>query len=137
MKAQTIYNIAMAIMDEYKDNGGVDTSSTKDYLARTPSLLTLIATDIAMYIRKLDKGYEMPSEVKSISSNVELEDEICLGVMPYALAGHLLANEDLELGNYFMSLFSSKLENYSSDYRKMGKIVAREDLYNSSCRVQD
>jgi hypothetical protein len=52
MTCQEIYDITMALMDEMLDNGGVDYNSTKDYTARTPGILTILQTQVVMFLKQ-------------------------------------------------------------------------------------
>lgn len=137
MKAQKIYNIAMALMDEYLDNGNVDMDSTKDYQARTPGILTQLSTIVAMEMRKYKADMQMPAEVTKITSDVELDDEICLTILPSGLAGRLLATEDVNLSNYYTTMFEEGMANYLRQYREPVKQIEREDVYNSTLRAGD
>ena len=128
MKAESIYGIAMSLMDERKDNGEIDTGSTKDYYARTPAILTALENEIAIRI-----GIGALDEVKSM--NIELEDIICTAIMPYGLAGRLLAQEDGNLSNYFNSLYEEYINKFLGKYIKKSKQVRRTDVYNINTRV--
>ena len=137
MKAQTIYNITMSLMDERKDDGSVDISSTKDYLARSPGILTVIQTEITMELKKVGADVETLDEVEDMDTDIELKDDICFAIIPYALAAQLLLQEDATLSNYFASKYDEKLYRYLSEYREKAKQVEREDVYNSNMRAGD
>lgn len=130
MKAQNIYNITMAMIDEYTDAGVVDVNSTKDYLARTPSILTMLATQVGIELKKVDPDAELPSPVTDMETDVELEEEICISVLTKGLAGALLITEDTNLSNYFNSSFLEGINKTVSGYRKLGTIVDKTDEYN-------
>ena len=139
MKAQTIYNFTMALMDEMLDTGGVDVNSTKDYLARTPGILTILQTECIIALKELGAKVETLDAIKKMTDDVDLDDDICMGVLPYGLAARLLGQEDASLSNYFSSLYNSKLgdavKTTSSKY--IAKQEVREDVYSSTMREGD
>lgn len=137
MKAQTIYDITMAIMDEMKNDGKVDVNTTKDYLARSPGILTTLQTDIILEFKRQGIKAASLDIIKTMENDVDLDDDICVGILTYGLAGKLLAQEDTTLSNYFNSLFENKTNKYISSYREPVSMSQREDEYNSNMRVGD
>lgn len=137
MKVQEIYDTTMALMDEMKNDGNVDYNSTKDYTARTPGILTILQTEVIIELKKVGANVESLDRLTSMDSEVDLEDDICNGVLPYGLAARLLGQEDTSLSNYFSSLYMSKLSDACqvSDSKVKAKQVAREDVYSSTLRV--
>lgn len=49
LTAQDIYNIVIDLIDERLDNGEINTDDTKDYLARTPGILTTLQNEMLEY----------------------------------------------------------------------------------------
>lgn len=137
MKAQIIYDITMSLMDERKDDGTVDVSSTKDYLARSPGILTVLQTEIILELRKIGMDISESEEIKQMNADIDLEDDICLGILPYGLSARLLAQEDATLSNYFNSLYEDRLNRFLSMYRDKAKQEDREDVYHSNMRAGD
>ena len=135
MKAQTIYDITMSLMDERKNDGNVDVNSTKDYLARTPGILTILQTEIVMELKRVGAKISSLDEVKKMTTDIDLEDDICFGIIPYGLAARLLAQEDTTLSNYFSSLYDNAFNRYLSEYKQLAKQEDREDVYGSLMRV--
>lgn len=132
MIAQDIYDITMALMDEMKDNGDVDIQSTKDYLARTPGILTILQTEVTMFLKTKGVNVDTLDRLTSMQDDVDLDDSICMGVLPYALASRLLGQEDSSLSNYFNSLYGEKLETTSETLRTKAKRVDIEDYYDAT-----
>lgn len=139
MKAQQIYDITMALMDEMKNDGTVDINSTKDYLARTPGILTILQTEIVIELRKHGIETDTLDIVKNMNAEIDLEDDICTGVIPYGLAARLLGQEDASLSNYFSSLYESKKSDSAStsESKVLAKQETREDVYSSTLRAGD
>lgn len=139
MKAELIYKYALSHMDEMKDAKGttnekpeIDSTSTKDYRARTPGILTSIQNDIAM---ELGLGYL--EEIKTMNSEVELEDEICATIVVYELCARLLLTEDTALSNYFSSLAAESRNKSLDKYKPKAKKKYITDAYGSKMRAGD
>lgn len=127
----------MGLMDEKKNDGTTDYASTQDYKARTPDILTILQTEVIIELKKAGANVETLDRLTGDDSEVELEDDICMGVLPYGLAARLLGQEDSSLSNYFSSLYLGKLADAAqvSDSKLKAKQVAREDVYSSTLRV--
>ncbi len=131
MKAQDIYDITMALMDEMKNDGSVDINSTKDYLARTPGILTILQTEVIIELKKAGANVSGLDRIEKMTDEVDLEDDICTGVLPYGLASRLLGQEDASLSNYFSSLYENgKLDSAKTSSSKvLAKQKTRENVY--------
>jgi hypothetical protein len=122
-------------MDERKNDGNVDVNSTKDYLARSPGILTILQTEIIMELKKVGAKVNSLDEVKKMTTDIDLEDDICFGIIPYGLAARLLAQEDTVLSNYFSSLYDNAFNRYLSEYKQLATQEDREDVYGSLMEV--
>ena len=138
-KAELTYKFALSHIDEMKDaklikgeKPEMDNTSTKDYRARTPGILTSIQNDITMYL-----GMEYLDEITSMESDVELDDAICATIVVYELCARLLLTEDTVLSNYFSSLASNLKNTTLERYRAKAKQEVREDVYGSLCEAGD
>jgi len=134
LKAQIIYDLTMSLMDERKNDGSVEVNSTKDYKARSPGILTVLQTEIVMELRRVGAQIDSLDELKNMDADIDLDDDICLGIIPYGLAGRLLAQEDSALSNYFSSLYDDKFGKYLRTYTKKSNQEIRPDVYNSLLR---
>lgn len=139
MKAELIYKFALSHIDEMRDaklikgeKPEMDNTSTKDYRARTPGILTSIQNDITMYL-----GIGYLDEITSMESDVELDDAICATIIVYELCARLLLTEDTVLSNYFSSLASNLKNTTLERYRAKAKQEVREDVYGSLCEAGD
>jgi len=121
-------------MDERKNDGSVEVNSTKDYKARSPGILTVLQTEIVMELRRVGAQIDSLDELKNMDADIDLDDDICLGIIPYGLAGRLLAQEDSALSNYFSSLYDDKFGKYLRTYTKKSNQEIRPDVYNSLLR---
>lgn len=113
-----IYETAARLMDAQNEStGDVDTTDTREYRLRTPSLLNSIldraypASDT--YPRDRDPGdgrRPVCPKVSSLEDPVALDGRLCTGVLPYGLAGLLLAEENPALAGFFWQTFLEELE---------------------------
>jgi hypothetical protein len=131
MTCQEIYDITMALMDEMLDNGNVDYNSTKDYTARTPGILTILQTQVIMYFKSKGMDVDTLDRLMSMEDEVDLSDDICMGVLPYGLAARLLGQEDTQMSSYFSQLYNNALSDAaeSSDDKAKGKQYSGENIY--------
>jgi len=137
MTCHEIYDITMALMDEMIDNTTIeqvpdaDYPSTKDYQARTPGILTILQTQIVMYFKTRGIDIDTLDRLETMEDNVELDDDICMGVLPYGLAARLLGQEDTQMSSYFSQLYNQGLADAaeSSSDKMKGKQVTRENIY--------
>lgn len=131
MTCQEIYDITMALMDEMLDSGAVDYASTKDYTARTPGILTILQTQVVMYFKSRGIDIDTLDRLESMTDEVDLEDDICMGVLPYGLAARLLGQEDTQMSSYFSQLYNQGLADAaeSSEDKKKGKQVPGNNIY--------
>ena len=139
MKAELIYKFALSHIDEMRDaklikgeKPEMDNTSTKDYRARTPGILTSIQNDITMYL-----GIGYLDEITSMESDVELDDALRATIVVYELCARLLLTEDTVLSNYFSSLASNLKNTTLERYRAKAKQEVREDVYGSLCEAGD
>ena len=142
MIVKDIYDITMALMDEMKDSNinttpVTDYASTKDYTARTPGILTILQTEVIMELKKVGADVDTLERLTTMNDEVQLEDDICMGVLPYGLAARLLGQEDTALSNYFSSLYRDGLYNATktSEDKYIAEQIDREDVYNSTMEV--
>lgn len=137
MTCKEIYDITMALMDEMKDNKDVNSSfevdyeQNRDYQARTPGILTILQTQVVMYLKKFGNDIDTLEPLTTMEDEVDLDQNICTGVLPYGLAARLLGQEDTTMSYYFNDLYNSNLEaaRYSVDGKYIAKQKPRENVY--------
>lgn len=110
---QQIFDMAIHLMDEQNESTGETTTvDTQEYKFRTISILNSVIPALAPYSEKPWKGRDAailyagnrknPRFEQTIPS---LDDTLCFAVLPYYLAGQLLAGENEELASWFMSRY--------------------------------
>ena len=115
--AQKIFDLAMNLMDELShENGHSVHEDTRDYLRRTPAILTTLCGEIYKFsdtwratdvnVRPVFRVIERPED------EVELDDFLTHTVLPYGLASHLLAEESPAFASFFLQRYQGLLINY-------------------------
>ena len=110
-----VFDIAIHLIDaQNESNGATETSDTKEYLLRTPNLLNSILnraypySDTYVPVAEKRPTHEL---VKTATDMINMDDYICLTVLPYGLAALLVNPEgDNALANFFWQMFEEGLE---------------------------
>ena len=125
-RIKDIYDIAISLMDEIDSHGDTSNINTRDYENRTPGIITALYPEVYQY----DSSYQMQYDAinggtprykqrpgsrvfSSMDDAVELDDELCLSVLPYALAAALLADENPALANFLQSRYEEQKMEFS------------------------
>jgi hypothetical protein len=127
----------MGLMDEMLDSSSftqepsADYTSTKDYQARTPGILTILQNEVVMYLKAKGIDIDTLDRLETMEDEVNLDDIICMAVLPYGLAARLLGQEDTRMSSYFSDLYLSNLASASeaSDDRPKGKQFSGNNVY--------
>lgn len=109
--ARKVFDLAIHLMDEQAENTGATiTQDTKDYETRTLSILNVLRHELHPYSDTFVPGedgkrYICPM-ITDFEQNIDLDDAIAQGVMPYGLAAHLLLGENDSMAAYFNQRYS-------------------------------
>ena len=115
---QQVFDTAIHLMDEQSETSGkTATTDTAEYKYRTLSILNAVLPALYPYSDTCDrtargrpicpalavpKNYADPD----FSQFIPLDDALSLGVLPYALAAHLLSGENEDLSVWFLSRYN-------------------------------
>lgn len=111
---QKVFDIAIHMMDEQsQDTGATMTEDTEEYKFRTISILNVVLPSLYPYSRNYFPDTPCPllaqpadhSLARYFKQEIPLEDSLAVGVLPYALAAHLLAGENEELSAWFLARY--------------------------------
>ena len=113
---QQIFDMAIHLMDEQSEsNGGTGTVDTAEYKYRTISILNSVIPALYPYSGNYEPvasgrptaqilewgNYQNPDFTQA----VDLDDTLCLSVLPYYLAAQLLSAENETLSAWFMNRY--------------------------------
>ena len=109
---QQIYDMAIHLMDEQNEQSGETfTVDTQEYKFRTLSILNSVIPALAPYSENNRSGrsavilYAEDYKNPDFQQNIPLDDTLCFSVLPYYLAGMLLAGENEDLSAVFMGRY--------------------------------
>lgn len=112
---QTVFDIAIHLMDAQNEStGSTETADTKEYQLRTPSLLNSIldraypASD--NFPEAVERKRPICPKISAMTDEIDLDERISTGILPYGLAGLLLTEENPVLANFFWQTFLEQLE---------------------------
>lgn len=113
-----VFDAAIHLMDEQSEtSGNTTTTDTNEYKYRTISILNTILPQLYPYSDNCDrsgtgrpvcpalvipKSYSQPDFEQAIP----VDDGLALGVLPYALAAHLLAGENESLSGWMNAKYN-------------------------------
>ncbi len=115
---QQIFDAAIHLMDEQSEtNGSTLTTDTQEYKFRTISILNTILPALYPYSDTYTFGADsrpvcpallIPADTATpdFQQQIPLDDTLAFGVLPYALAAHLLAGENQELSAWFLNRYN-------------------------------
>lgn len=114
--AQQVFDQAIHLMDEQNEpNGLTITNDTNEYRFRTISILNTVMPSLYPYSDTCvtpARGRPVCPQLKAnhskpdLNQPIPLDDTLALGVLPYALAAHLLSGENEELSQWFLSRYN-------------------------------
>ena len=112
---QDVFDIAIRLMDSQNETtGATDTIDTKEYRVRTWSRLNSILDRAypASDTYRVGVGGQRPicPKVTEFTDELDLDERICTGILPYGLAGLLLTEENPTLSNFFWQTFLEQIE---------------------------
>ncbi len=110
--AEEIFTMAIHLMDQQNDATGA-AAGREVAVSRTRALSVMTAVLPALRPFS-DSGPEGPGRppcppLTAFSQEVPVDDALARGVLPYALAAHLLAGEDEDLSLWFQSQYAVRL----------------------------
>lgn len=109
---QKVFDTTIHLMDEQSQGNGMTmTEDTEEYKFRTVSIINAILPTIYPYSGSYIPGEQVQllkvgNDEAAFAQEVPLEDSLAIGVLPYALASHLLAAENEELSAWFISRYN-------------------------------
>ncbi len=120
MIAQDVLDRALILMDATSQAGNIDPLRTQDYTQKAPQIIDTIQHEVAY---KLEVDVNL---ITDLDDTLDLEDYICINVLPYGLAAILtLGDGDYTLHRYL----SDKYEYNKSNLRRSEGQVT--DQYNT------
>lgn len=116
IEPQEVFEVAMSLMDELSMAGAADTADTAEYKNRTLAILNVLQIELFPHSDMYQAGEggrrAIPEKILSFSEPMtDMDDGLAMGVMPYGLAGRLLAAEGDERGNFYLESYEEMKRN--------------------------
>lgn len=120
---QQVYDQAIHLMDEQNETtGGTSTADTAEYKSRTISILNTAIPRLYPYSSNFDRMASGRPEPVILGCDdyanpdfeqiIMLDDSLCLGLLPFYLAAHLLSGENEALAAWFMNQYRECLNDF-------------------------
>lgn len=118
--AQQVFDMAIHLIDEQSESTGTTmTEDTDEYRYRTISILNTAIPTLYPYssnYTQVETGRPEPDillvtdyQNPDLTQVIALDDTLCLAILPYYLAGWLLAGENTELSDRLLSRYRESL----------------------------
>lgn len=116
VSVQQVFDMAIHAIDEQNEStGSTATVDTTEYKTRTISILNSIIPRLYPYssnYRPTGSGRPEPATLfwegysdPDFTQFIDLDDTLCLSVLPFFLAAQLVSAENTELANWMMNLY--------------------------------
>lgn len=94
VSAEQVFHTALALMNETQTS--VYAPDLEEYRARAVSIINLLLVELYPYSEsfKAESPRPVPTLIASLDDSIDMDDGICIGVLPYGLAAHLQFGED-------------------------------------------
>jgi hypothetical protein len=123
---QTIFDMAITLMDEMDDSGKTDWSDTTEYKNRALNILNVLRGEVYPYsdtYKTQKKQYPGKRPVcpimESLEDEIGIDDVLAQTVLPYGLAAHLLLDENNSMAGFFQQRYEELL-------RRLGNNIPAE-----------
>ena len=132
MKAEAIFMMTMAMIDEMTDTGQLDETTTAEYKAKAPSILSMLQNEIIGIENRYRSKNEMvyPVPIQSLEQAVQIDDIKANTLLTNGLAANLMLHEDKALASFFEQRYEELKGLFLKPTPKSP--LTREDKYDSS-----
>ena len=129
---QSVFDKAIHWIDAQNEStGSTNTADTKEYMLRTPSILSMYLNVVYPYsdtYRQRGDGRRPYLEpVSAMTDELDLDAYICMSVLPFALAAGLLVEENAAVANAALQIYQENLMRAAGTLP--GTVEAVEDVY--------
>jgi hypothetical protein len=132
MLAEDVFKIAMALIDEMNTSGELDATTTAEYRAKAPSILSMLQAEIiGIENRYRDKNQQvMPVAIDDLEQPLQIDTIKATTLLANGLAANLMIVEDKALANFFEQRYEEMKGMFLKPTPKTP--VKRGDVYDST-----
>lgn len=134
LTAEEVFIMTMAMIDEMLETGELDATTTGEYRAKAPAILTLLQNEIIGIENRYRAFNEQvkPVKIESLEQFVQVDDIKANTLLTNGLAAHLMIHEDKSLANFFQQRYEEMRGTYLKP--TPSKITKKEDVYGAMLR---
>lgn len=132
MLAEDIFKMAMALIDEMNTSGELDATTTAEYRAKAPSILSILQAEIiGIENRYRDRTEQIqPVVIEDLEQPLQIDVIKSATLLSYGLAANLMVVEDKALANFFEQRYEEMKGMFLKPIPKSP--VKRGDVYDST-----
>lgn len=117
--AQTVFELAMALIDEVDSNGVVNAQNAQDYEGKAPRLISILEEDLCRRA-----NITITTRITALTQNLNVSDDIAYRIMPYGLAALFLLIEDPQTSNVYNQKYETLRRQIPSSWETITDVYA-------------
>ena len=132
MLAEEIFTITMAMIDEMTASGKLDATTTAEYRAKAPSILSMLQAEIIGIENRYRDSKEQisPIPIESLDQPLQIDVIKATTLLTNGLAANLMLVEDKALASFFEQRYEEMKGMFLKP--KPRKPETRQDVYDST-----
>lgn len=132
MLAEEIFTITMAMIDEMTAAGTLDETTTAEYKAKAPSILSMLQAEIIGIENRYRDSKEQisPVPIESLDQPLQIDVIKATTLLTNGLAANLMLVEDKALASFFEQRYEEMKGMFLKP--KPRKPETRQDVYDST-----
>lgn len=132
MLAEEIFKITMAMIDEMTARGTLDETTTAEYRAKAPSILSMLQAEIIGIENRYRDSKEQisPIPIESLDQPLQIDVIKATTLLTNGLAANLMLVEDKALASFFEQRYEEMKGMFLKP--KPRKPETRQDVYDST-----
>lgn len=131
MLAEDIFKMTMAMIDEMTTSGELDATTTAEYKAKAPSILSMLQAEIIGIENRYRDSKEQisPVPIESLDQPLQIDVIKATTLLTNGLAANLMVVEDKALASFFEQRYEEMKAMFLKS--KPRKPETRQDVYDS------
>lgn len=131
MLAEEIFTITMAMIDEMNTDGNLDPTTTAEYRAKAPSILSMLQAEIIGIENRYRGSKEQiqPIPIEDLEQPLQIDVIKATTLLTNGLAANLMLVEDKALASFFEQRYEELKGMFLKS--KPRKPETRQDVYDS------
>lgn len=129
-----IFKTTMSLVDEMMTNGQLDEAAVAEYRAKTPTILTMLQSELIGIENRYRKreDYIHPVVIETLDQAFQVDDIKAIDLLSNGLAAHLMLHEDKTLANFFQQRYEELRAMFLKPTPRTPE--KREDVYDATLK---